>query len=179
LRIGTLVLNNDLRHPAVLAQDLATLDVLSEGRLEIGLGAGWNEPEYRATGIAFDRYPMRFERMRESLQVLKGLFGDGPFSFSGRHYEIADMDGKPKPRQRPYPPIMLGLAAREAQIIGLAPRLPSPAQPDIRSCLAEATAEKVAWVREAAGPERFASLELNTYGALGPVQITDDALVAA
>jgi probable F420-dependent oxidoreductase len=185
LRLGTFVLNNDLRHPAVLAQDLASLDVLSDGRLEIGLGAGWNVKEYRQAGVAFDRYPVRFERMRESLHVLKGLFGDGAFSFDGKHYQITDMDGRPKPKQRPHPPIMLGgggqrllrLAATEAQIVGLAPRIPSPEHPDIRSCTAEATAEKVAWVREAAGP-RFAELELNTYTALGPVQITDDAIAA-
>jgi len=185
LRVGTFVLNNDLRHPAVLAQDLATLDLLSEGRLEIGLGAGWNAEEYRAAGMMFDRFPVRFERMRESLHVLKGLFGDGAFSFDGRYYQIAQMDGRPKPKQRPHPPIMLGgggqrllaLAATEAQIVGLAPRIPSAERPDIRSCLAQATAEKVAWVREAAGP-RFDELELNTYTALGPVQITDEALAA-
>src|SRR5215207_6100710 len=185
LRLGTFVLNNDLRHPAVLAQDLATLDLLSEGRLEVGLGAGWNDAEYGSAGMVFDRYPVRFERMRESLQVLKGLFADGPFSFQGKHYQITEMDGRPKPHQRPHPPFMLGgggrrllsLAAREAQIVGLAPRIPNPAQPDIHSCLADATAEKVAWIREAAGA-RFESLELNTYTALGPVQVTDDALAA-
>src|SRR5215208_1119538 len=80
LRLGTFVLNNDLRHPAVLAQELASLDLLSDGRLEIGLGAGWNVNEYRGAGLSFEAYPTRFARMRESVAVLKGLFGDGAFS---------------------------------------------------------------------------------------------------
>src|SRR5438105_7488481 len=95
LRVGTFVFNNDLRHPAVLAQDLASLDVLSGGRLEIGIGAGWNRPEYEAAGIAFESGKVRVERMEEAVAVLKGLFGEGPFSFSGRHYSIKEMDGRP------------------------------------------------------------------------------------
>src|SRR5688572_19483996 len=154
LRIGTIVFNNDLRHPAVLAQDLATLDLLSEGRLEIGLGAGWNVDEYTRAGLSFDKHAVRFERMRESMAVLKGLLGDGTFSFAGRHYQIHEMDGLPKPWQRPHPPFLIGgggrkmleFAAREAQIVGLAPRLPLPAEPDIASCTAAATDEKVEWI---------------------------------
>jgi probable F420-dependent oxidoreductase len=188
LRIGTFVLNNDLRHPAVLAQELASLDLLSGGRLEIGLGAGWNIDEYRAVGLSYDRHGVRFERMTEALTVLKGLFGDSPFTFSGKHYQITEMDGQPfvKPHQRPHPPFLiggggrlaLGFAAREAQIVGVAPRLPRPAEPDVQSLLAEATAEKLEWVRQAAG-ERFSELELNTYGSLGQAQITNDARGAA
>jgi probable F420-dependent oxidoreductase len=185
MRVGTFVLNNDLRHPAVLAQELASLDVLSDGRLDIGLGAGWNVPEYTAAGLPFDAHGVRFARMAESLQILKGLFGDGPFSFAGAHYQIAELDGLPKPLQKPHPPVMIGgggkrmleFAAREAQIVGLAPRLSSTAKADLRSVLADATAEKVAWVRAAAG-ERFDELELNTYPCLGPVQITDEPLRA-
>ncbi|MDQ6670526.1 MAG: TIGR03621 family F420-dependent LLM class oxidoreductase [Chloroflexota bacterium] len=188
LRIGTFVLNNDLRHPAVLAQELASLDLLSGGRLEIGLGAGWNIDEYRAAGLSYDRHAIRFERMTEALSVLKGLFAEAPFNFSGKHYQITEMDGHPlvKPHQRPHPPFLIGgggrqalaFAAREAQIVGLAPRLPRPAEPDVQSLLAEATAEKVEWVKHAAG-ERFSELELNTYGSLGPAHITDDARGAA
>src|SRR5262245_43749085 len=83
LRVCPLVLNNDLRHPAVLAQDLATLDIVSEGRLDVGIGAGWNEPEYRAIGLPFDRPAIRIERMAEAITILRGLFADGPFSFEG------------------------------------------------------------------------------------------------
>src|SRR6266545_4784255 len=93
LRVGTFVLNNDLRHPAVLAQELATIDLLTGGRLEIGLGAGWNRLEYERAGIPFDPVGTRVGRMEEAIHVLKGLFGDGPFSFEGDHYRIVEMDG--------------------------------------------------------------------------------------
>ncbi len=112
LRIGTFVFNNDLRHPAVLAQDLASHDVLSGGRLEIGIGAGWNEPEYRAIGLPFDPVGTRVARLAESIAVLKGSFGPGSFSFVGKHYTITDFDGRPKPIQRPHPPFFVGGGGR-------------------------------------------------------------------
>src|SRR5215213_519973 len=88
LRLCPLVFNNDLRHPAVLAQDLASLDVISGGRLEVGIGAGWNEREYGAAGIGFDRAGIRIERLTEAIAILRGLFADGPFSHAGRFYTI-------------------------------------------------------------------------------------------
>ena len=182
LRVGTFVLNAGLRHPAVLAQDLATLDVLSGGRLEIGLGAGWNKPEHDAIGIPFEPTGVRITRLAEAFAVLKGCFADGPFSFSGAHYTITGHDGTPKPAQRPHPPIFLGgggqrlltLAARQAQIIGLAPRLVNsdPPRLDALSLTAAATEEKIGWIREAAG-DRFGELELNTYPTGGPTVVTD------
>jgi probable F420-dependent oxidoreductase len=183
LRVGTFVLNVCLRHPAVLAQDLATLDALSGGRLEIGLGAGWNKPEHDAIGIPFEPVGVRIKRLTEAIAVLKGCFSDGPFSFSGDHYTITGHDGVPKPAQRPHPPIFLGgggkrlltLAAREAQIIGLAPRIAQGDRPrvDARSLTAAATEEKISWIREAAG-DRFGELELNTYPTGGPMVVTGD-----
>ena len=181
LRVGTFVLNVDLRHPAVLAQDLASLDVLSGGRLEIGIGAGWNQPEYAAIGIPFDPVPVRVSRLAEAVAVLKGCFADGPFSLAGEHYTITDHDGQPKPAQRPHPPLMIGgggrrtltLAAREANIVGLAPRPNDP-----RSFTIAATEEKLGWIRAAAG-DRFDDLELNVYPSGGPVVVTDDARGAA
>jgi probable F420-dependent oxidoreductase len=183
LRVGTFVLNACLRHPAVLAQDLATLDVLSGGRLEIGLGAGWNKPEHDAIGIPFEPVGVRISRLTEAITILKGCFADGPFSFSGEHYTITGHDGVPKPEQRPHPPIFLGgggkrlltLAAREAQIIGLAPRLIQGGTPrvDARSLTAAATEEKIGWIREAAG-DRFGELELNTYPTGAPAIVTSD-----
>ncbi|MEN3362691.1 MAG: hypothetical protein V7637_6673 [Mycobacteriales bacterium] len=186
LRIGTFVSNVDLRHPAVLAQDFASLDVLSGGRLQIGIGAGWNRPEYDAIGLRFDRPATRTARLAEAITVLKGCFGDGPFSFAGEHYTITDYDGAPKPVQRPHPPIFVGgggrrtltLAGQQADIVGLAPRLlpgdqTDPAA-DPRSITAAATEEKISWVRAAAG-DRFADLELNTYPSGGPILITDNA----
>jgi probable F420-dependent oxidoreductase len=187
LRIGTFVFNNDLRHPAVLAQDLASLDVLSGGRLEVGIGAGWNKPEYDAIGLPYDPVGTRVSRLEESIAVLKGLFGDGPLTFRGRHYTITAHDGRPKPTQRPHPPFMVGgggrrtlsLAGREAQIVSFAPRLvPGTTRGDPHSITMAATEEKVGWVREAAG-DRFADLELNIYPSLSPVIVTDHARAEA
>ncbi|HEY7260778.1 MAG TPA: TIGR03621 family F420-dependent LLM class oxidoreductase [Trebonia sp.] len=182
LRVGTFVLNVCLRHPAVLAQDLATLDALSGGRLEIGLGAGWNKPEHDAIGIPFEPVGVRIRRLTEAIAILKGCFADGPFSFSGEHYAITNHDGAPKPAQRPHPPIFLGgggkrlltLAAREAQVVGLAPRIVQGDRPrvDAWSLTAAATEEKIGWIRQAAG-DRFGELEFNTYATGGPTVVTD------
>ena len=182
LRLGTFVLNNDLRHPAVLAQEAATVDLISNGRLDLGMGAGWNQPEYTAIGRDFEPGGRRIERLEESLAVLKGLFADGPFSFQGKHYRIEAMEGLPKPVQRPRPPLLIGgggrrllsVAGRHADIVGFAPRLPRYDSPDTLSMTLAALEEKVAWVREAAG-ERFGEIELNTYEVGAPVIVTDQA----
>jgi probable F420-dependent oxidoreductase len=181
LRISAFVHNNDLRHPAVLAQELATLDVLSEGRLDVAIGAGWNEPEYRAIGLPFDPIRVRQARLAEAIAVLKGCFGQGAFSFAGEHYTITDYDAYPKPIQQPHPPIFIGgggrttleLAAREANIVGLAPRILSGQRPDPRSITWAAAEEKIGWVRDAAG-ERFDALEFNVYPSQWPIVVTDD-----
>jgi probable F420-dependent oxidoreductase len=186
MRISAFVHNNDLRHPAVLAQDLATLDVLSHGRLDVAIGAGWNEPEYRAIGIPFDPIGVRQARLAEAIAVLKGCFGEGPFSFSGDHYTITDYDAYPKPVQEPHPPLFIGgggrrtleLAAREAQIVGLAPRILPSGRSDPQSITIAGTAEKIDWVRAAAG-DRFESLELNVYPSGTPLSVTDHALSEA
>jgi probable F420-dependent oxidoreductase len=186
LRVGTFVLNAELRHPAVLAQDLASLDVLSEGRLEIGIGAGWNKPEFDAIGLPFEPVGTRVTRLTEAIAVLKGCFGPKPFSYSGKHFTITDHNGLPKPVQRPHPPLFIGgggrrvltLAGREADIVGLAPRLMpgDQGQPaaDPASLTAAATAEKIGWLRAAAG-DRFDQLEINAYPTGGPVVITNNA----
>jgi probable F420-dependent oxidoreductase len=181
LRISAFVHNNDLRHPAVLAQELASLDVLSEGRLDVAIGAGWNEPEYRAIGLSFDPVPVRQARLAESIRVLKGCFSHGPFSFAGEHYTITDYDAYPKPVQKPHPPLFIGgggrrtleLAAREADIVGLAPRILSGQRGDPASITWAATREKLDWVRAAAG-ERFGQLTFTVYPSQWPITITDD-----
>lgn len=186
LRIGTFVLNNDLRHPGVLAQDLASLDVLSEGRLDIALGAGWNKPEFEAIGLPFDPVATRVDRLEEAIAVFKGLFADGPFSFEGRFYTIRDHDGRPKPVQKPHPPFLIGgggrrtltIAGREADVVGLAPRILSGQRADPRSLTFAAAEEKISWVREAAG-ERFDELEFNVYPSTWPITVTDDARAEA
>ncbi|GIJ67620.1 LLM class F420-dependent oxidoreductase [Virgisporangium ochraceum] len=186
LRVMPFVLNSGLRHPAVLAQDLATIDVLSGGRLEIGIGAGWNKAEHDAVGLPFDPPAVRTARLEETVAVLKGCFADQPFSYRGEFFTIDGHNGFPKPVQKPHPPVFIGgggrrtltLAAREADIVGLAPRIRPVASgmppPDAHSVTIAAAEEKVAWVREAAG-ERFASLELNVYPSGGPLVITDNA----
>ena len=181
IRISAFVHNNDLRHPAVLAQELATLDVLSGGRLDVAIGAGWNEAEYVAIGLPFDPIRVRQARLVESVAVIKGCFGADPFSFTGEHYSIADYDGQPKPVQQPHPPFFIGgggrttleLAAREAQVVGLAPRILPGGVADPSSFTWAATEEKIGWVRAAAG-ERFDDLTLNVYPSFWPITVTDD-----
>jgi len=169
----------------VLAQELASLDVLSEGRLDIGIGAGWNEPEYRWSGMPFEAVPTRVSRLEEAVAVLEGLFGAEPFTFAGTHYRITEMNGRPKPVQQPHPPILIGgggkrvlrLAAREAQIVGFAPRIGAKVG-GFQSCTFEATREKVGWVKAAAGA-RFDELELNTYPSFRPASVTSEPRRAA
>lgn len=188
LRVGTLVLANDYRHPAVLAKELASLDVISGGRLEIGIGAGWMASDYEQAGLQFDRPGIRIQRLDEAVTVLEGCFAEGPFDFEGDHYRISGLDSQPKPVQKPRPPLlmaggghrMLALAARRADIIGINPSLHSGAI-DAHAgptATAEATDSKLSVLREAAG-DRFDSLELQTRVHLAA--ITGDAhdLVAA
>lgn len=183
LRLCPLVFNNDLRHPAVLAQDLATLDLISEGRVVVGIGAGWNELEYVAAGITFDPPGIRIDRMLESVTVMRGLFAEGAFSFSGRYYTITEMDGQPKPVQRPHPPFLIGgtrervlrVAAREADIVGLDLRQDRASLPDAFPARMD---ERVGWVRDAAGA-RFEELDLSVLRLLGKVTITREPLKAA
>ena len=127
LRAGALVFDNDYKHPVVLAKELATMDVLSEGRVEIGLGAGWMTSDYEQSGIQHDRAGIRIDRFVEGLAVIRGAMAPGPFSFEGDHYKISEYDGLPKPVQKPHPPIIIGgggrrvlsIAAREADIVGV------------------------------------------------------------
>lgn len=155
LRLATLVLNNDFRHPAVLAKEAATLDVLSGGRLELGIGAGWQPLDYERSGILYNPGRVRVERLRESLQVLKLLFGDQPAAFAGRHWTVTRLTGVPTPMQRPRPPLMVGgtgprllrMAAEEADIVGFDS---GPATMDPSTWSVWALAEKARLVREAA-----------------------------
>lgn len=180
LRVGALVFDNDYKHPVVLAKELATVDVLSGGRIEVGLGAGWMKSDYVQSGIPMDAPGVRVTRMEEGIAVLKGCLGPGPFSFTGEHYEIAGYDGHPKPVQSP-PPLLIGggakrvlsIAAREADIVGINPSIHS-GQVDAAAAQNGATAEtdkKLAWVREAAG-DRYDDLEINMLMFAGI--LTDD-----
>ena len=170
LRVGSLVFANDFRHPAVLAKETATLDLLSDGRLEVGVGAGWMTNDYTWTGITQDRAGVRIDRMIEAITVLRGLWGDDAFSFDGEHYTITEMKGLPKPVQAGGPPIVVGggskrvlsTAARLADIVGVNPNVGEGkfGAEAIASMSADATDEKLGWVRAAAG-DRFDDIEIS------------------
>jgi len=180
LRVGALVFCNDYRHPAVLAKEAATLDILSEGRFELGLGAGWMTSDYEAAGIEMDPPSVRIARLEEAIHVVRGLLSEGPCTFEGEHYAIRGLSGSPKPVQQPLPLLVGGggrkvleLAGRHADIVGLNPALPhgvidASAGPD---ATAAATDRKIGWVRDAAGA-RFERIELHTRIHLAIV--TDD-----
>jgi probable F420-dependent oxidoreductase len=169
LKVGALVFDNDYKHPVVLAKELATIDVLSGGRLEVGLGAGWMQSDYDQSGIPMDAPGVRVSRMEEGIAVIKGCFAPGPFSFSGEHYAIDGYDGLPKPAQSP-PPFLIGggakrvlsIAAREAQIVGINPSIHSGEADTAaaRNGAAGETDQKLQWVKDAAG-DRYADLEIN------------------
>ena len=181
LRVGTLVLDNDYRHPLLTAKEAATVDLLSGGRLELGMGAGWMASDYRQSGIALDPPGVRIDRLEEGLAVVKGLLAGGKFSFTGRHYTVTAHPGTPLPVQRPHPPILVGgggrrilsLAGREADIVSVNFDLSSGTIGTHlgSTATAEGTAEKVRWVREAAG-DRFDDIELSHTAYL--TMVTDD-----
>lgn len=184
LRVCALVFDNDYKHPVVLAKELATMDLLSDGRMEIGLGAGWMRSDYDQAGIAYDSPGVRIDRFVEGLHIVRRAMQPGAFSHSGSHYTITDYDGLPKPVQS-APPVLiggggkrvLGIAAREADIVGINPSMHAGVIDGeaFNHMTAEAVDEKVAWVRAAAG-ERFAQIELNIRAFL--VNVTPDGAAA-
>ena len=171
LRVGTMVLANDFRHPAALAKEAATLDVLSNGRFELGIGAGWQTSDYQRTGIAMDRPGVRIERLGEAVAIIKELLAGETVTFSGQHYTIDGLEGLPEPVRQGGPPLfvaggserVLRLAARTADIAGVNPNMAAGVI-DERvgpSATVEATEAKIEWIRESAG-ERFVELELHS-----------------
>jgi probable F420-dependent oxidoreductase len=181
LRVGTLVFDNDYKHPVVLAKECATVDVLSGGRLELGIGAGWLKSDYDQSGIPMDAPKVRVDRMEEAIGVLKNAFAEGPQDFAGEHYRITGYEGFPKPVQKPHPPFLIGggkkrvlsIAGREADIVGINPTVESGAvdADAARSGSAERTDEKLSWVKAAAG-DRYEDLEINMLTFA--VVVTDD-----
>ena len=185
MRVGSFVFDNDFRHPALLAQDAATIDLLTDGRFDFGIGAGWLRSEYDAAGIPFDRGSVRVERLAEAIQIIKQLLTETPVTHTGTHYRLTNLTAGFKPVQRPHPPLVIGgggpkllaLAAREADIVSIMPRSKADGGGlEDADASAESFDRKVALVREAAG-ERFASLQLNTL--VQSVVITDDRREAA
>ena len=169
LRVGALVFDNDYKHPVVLAKELATIDLLSDGRLEIGLGAGWMISDYEEAGIPYDSPKVRIDRFIEGVAVIRGAMAEGAFSFSGDHYTITNYNGQPKPIQA-RPPLLIGgggkrvlsYAAREADIIGINGTMTAGVVgPEALSTMtAESVDEKVAIVA-AAGAHRINDIEMN------------------
>lgn len=170
LRVATAVFCADFRHPAVLARELASIDQLSGGRLEVGLGAGYQVNDYRTTGLSMDPPKVRVDRLIEYVKVLKGLFAEGLFSFDGEYFRIDELDGTPRPLTPGGPPLflagggkrMLTFAAQVADIVGINPTLPSSQDRRPQDGLPDAIDEKVRWVREAAGG-RFEDLRLHAW----------------
>lgn len=182
LRMGSLVFGNDYRHPFVLAKEAATLDVLSEGRFELSLGAGWMKTDYEEAGMVYDTPRVRVERFEEAVTVLQGLLRtEGPYSFDGAYYQVHEHTLLPRPVQRPGPPLTIGgggkrvlsFAARHADVVSINVNLRqgSAGPESAPNASPDRTREKVAWVKDAAGA-RFADLELNAL--VGFVMITDD-----
>jgi probable F420-dependent oxidoreductase len=161
IRLGTSVNNQDLRHPAVLAREVASLDVLTGGRFELGLGAGWAEYEYKWAGLTFDEARVRVDRFEEYVKIVKALLERDSVTYDGKYFQITDMPGVPRPVQRPRPPVMIGasrkrmlsIAVKEADIVGM--NLNSGVKGT-----ASAMDELVAWVRDTAGSD-LDRLEIN------------------
>ncbi len=169
IRVGSMVYDNDFRHPAVVAKDAATLDLLTGGRFELGLGAGWLLGDYAQTGIPFEAGRVRVERLEEAVRIITAYLEGGPVTAKGRHYAVTELEGLPRPVQRPRPPLLIGgggprilaLAAREADIVGLVPRTHADGSGlDTADTSLAALDAKIATIRAAAGP-RMARLELN------------------
>lgn len=178
LRVGVHVFDNDYRNPVLLAREMATLDVLSGGRLELGLGAGWMRSDYRQLGLAYDAPKVRIDRLVEAIAILKRLFGGEEVDFTGEHYRVHGARLSPAPVQRPHPPLVIGgggprmmrIAGREADIVSFIPQMSRQGRPRIREATTGATAAKVARLRAAAG-DRFEKLELTVW--VGHVNVAD------
>lgn len=170
LRLGTNVLNNDFRHPVLVAREAATADLLTEGRLILGLGAGYMRSEYDQAGLAFDVGGIRVERLAEAVTVIKSLMTGEPVSFAGRYYRISGHKIYPLPVQRPHPPIAIGgngsrlltIAAQEADIAGFSGITfrRGGVAPDLTGWKVAEIDRRIRLVQEAAGA-RWAQLELN------------------
>jgi probable F420-dependent oxidoreductase len=180
--VGTYVLNNDLRHPVVLAREAAAVDLLTDGRLQLGLGAGWNKAEYDQAGLTFNRGGIRVERLAEAVVIIRRLLAGEQVTFAGRHYRVSGHVLAPLPVQKPHPPIIIGgkgprlltLAAQQADIVGLTGMTfrRGGTELDNSGWTGSAVDECIALIRAAATEERFARLELNAL--VQRVVVSDD-----
>ena len=181
LRVGCRVFCVDYHHPVVLAKELATVDLLTDGRLEVGMGAGWVAAEYEGMGVPMDRPGVRIDRLAEYVELLRAHWSGAPIDMDGTYVRVHGFEGRPLPVQSPGPPIMIGggaprvlrTAGRLADIVSLNFNTATGAlgSASVASATAERTKEKLDWVREGAG-ERFADLELEVAAYF--VTVTDD-----
>ena len=177
--VGPHVAGIDFRNPVLFAKEAATIDLLSDGRMMLGLGAGWSKDDYAIAGIEQASAAVRIERLGEAVQVMRGLWGAEPFSFSGTHYSVAEVNAMPKPISNI--PILIGgggkklltLAAQSADIVGINPTIVARSinPRSMATAAADVVDEKIAWVKEAAG-DRFGEIELQLQ--LFKTQVTDD-----
>lgn len=182
LRIGTLVLDNDFRNPLITAREAATLDVLSNGRFELGLGAGWHDRDYQSLGIPFDRGRVRVERLAEAVGLMKRLFTEDEVTHEGTYYRMRAAKCAPRTVQQPHPPFLiagggpqiLDLAAREADILALVPYGAGARTPKVEDLGFDGARAQLARVRDAAGT-RFDQIELSMFVDCA---LTDDREVA-
>lgn len=188
LKVGTNVLNNDLRHPVLVAREAAAVDLLTDGRFQLGLGAGSIRSEYEQVGLAFDRGAVRVERLTEAVTIIKRLLKGERVTFAGRHYRVTDHTIAPLPVQKPHPPILIGgngprllaLGALEADIVGLSGltfRAGGALPADLSGWRVPAVDERIQLIRKIAGEDRFARLELNAL--VQRVVVTDNRRKAA
>jgi probable F420-dependent oxidoreductase len=190
LHVGSFVFANDYRHPLVLAREAATLDVLSGGRFELGIGAGWNATDYRKLGMPYDPPALRVDRLSEAVPLLKRLLAGETVSHVGRHYTLSGARAGLGRDQRPAVPLMIGgdgprilrLAAREANIVALQPQMDLHGRPIVRQATERATERKIGILRAAAG-SRFEELEINVIvgdaGVVGSGRPTLESLATA
>ena len=181
LHVGSLVFDNDYRHPVTLAMEMATIDQISQGRVEFGIGAGWKRLDYDQSGLSYDAPKVRVDRMMEAVVAIKALFGPDPVDHTGDHYRLSDVTGT-VPYTPGGPPLliaggakrMLRFAGEHASIVGVNPSIHSGAidADSAADALAERMDEKVGWVKEGAG-DRYDDLEINAWVAVAA--LTDDA----
>jgi probable F420-dependent oxidoreductase len=189
LRIGGFVFANDFRHPLLLAREAATLDLLSSGRLELGLGAGWRTADYRQLGTSYDAPGRRIDRLAEAIGLVKRLLAGETVTYASANYRLGAAQVWPRPVQQPHPPIIMGgggprmlrLAAREADIVGFIPQFSPRGRPILTDVTEAALDRKIAIVRKAAS-DRFDRLELNLFiadaGMVGSGQAVPRSVLA-
>jgi len=182
LKVGTLVLDNDFRHPVVLAKEAATLDVVTGGRFEFGLGAGWMTTDYAQSGIVMEPASVRIAKMAESLEIMRSMWTTGRATLAGEYYTVTEALGTPTPVTAGGPPIVIGggskriltLAGQHADIVSIVPSLAAGViGPDMATgAVIEKYTDRVAWAKEAAG-ERADQLEFQCWTAV--VQVVPNA----